>query len=508
MKKMHKVLSAILSMFLLCSTAVPVFALDAETSSGTATVSYSESATFSAEIPAFVEPAEPGEQDVGAYTVTAEDVVIPDNSVLTAIVEYSGVVRDKNGVEIPYTLYTADGAISSGDTVLKKNAGEPSTTATVSFGVSVDEEPRYAGVYTDTAKFTFSVKEKVYTTEEIEADEHLYAIGETKPEYVVAKFNDDYSEVTIFANGEDSDGLMADFSASITSTISPMQTYKSSLISATIQDGVKSIGAYAFYHCSALERASLTDDISKAGNSSFAGCASLQTVNLPANLSTIPQYMFSGCSSLKSIDFPQKVTSIGMRAFQGCGFETLVIPTTVNTVNNGGAFANCTDLQTVIAGNQSFGFSFDGTNRSGAFAGCTALESIDLSEYNDTKIPPNLLNGCTALTSVELGENITQIYVGAFVGCTSLKNLTLPASVVSIGTGATSGSSPQVFDGALESLTCLGAKFNGITNQSMGIEDSDDQVIFYVYEDNASTWIAAWGTPEETANTWFPIVII
>lgn len=47
-----------------------------------------------------------------------------------------------------------------------------------------------------------------YTPDEIEKDPRLYAVGLTKREYVVVKFNNDYSKVTVMRNGSDSDGLM------------------------------------------------------------------------------------------------------------------------------------------------------------------------------------------------------------------------------------------------------------------------------------------------------------
>ena len=488
MKRTKKILSALLAAILMCTAAIPVLAAD------TTEISYTQEASFTASIPAFVRAAEPGQQDVNAYTITATDVVIPDNSTLSATVEYSGAVRDKNGVEIPYTLYTADGAVTSGDTILQKEAGDPSDTVQISFGASIDEKARYAGAYTDTATCTFAVNEKVYTAEEIEADEHLFAIGKTIPEYVVAEFNDDYSAVTIFANGEDSDGLMMDFKSY--PTASSITQYAASLKTAIIQDGVKSIGSYAFYNCSALESVYLTDDISQAEIMCFSGCKSLKTVNLPENLTVIPRYMFSGCANLKSINFPQKLRSIRSRSFQGCGFETLIIPETIQFVNSG-AFRSCSNLKTVVV--RSENLSGD-TSYGGIFENCESLESAALIG-EVTLVPTNCLKGCTSLSNVELGEKVERIGNGAFVGCTSLKNVTIPASVAAV-------SDKQVFDSALESVTCLGPKFSGITSTTMGITGPTDQVIFYVYEENASTWISAWGTPEETADTWFPIVIL
>lgn len=514
MKKTKFISSLLSAILILSAVAVPVAAADVnqDSSGGTATVSYTNDSVWTATIPAYVAPVEAGQQDVSAYEVAVKDVVIGDNQQLAATVEYSGYVTEANGVKIPYQLYDSNGEeIQSGDTILSKSAGEPGTEATITFGAALTDSPKYAGVYTDTATFAFTAKDKVYTLDEINADEHLLPIGKTKPEYVVAKFNDDFSEVTIFANGESSDGQMMDFK--LNATEPSITQHAATLKTATIKNGVKSIGAYAFANCTVLESAYLTNDITKAGASTFLWCSSLSTVNIPENLSTIPQYMFASCASLTNITFPPKTKTIEMRAFQACGLESLFIPSTVDTVSNASTFAKCNKLKTVTASNNSFGYSFSGTGRyEGAFANCTALETIDLSNYGDTKLPPNFANGCTALTHVELGDKIEDIYVGAFLGCTSLKSLTIPASVRSIGVGALSGYSPQVFDEALESLTCLGTglsgRYSGVTNQTMGISGPDDKVIFYVPEEIASTWIAAWGTPEETADSWFPLVII
>mgnify|MGYP003305807199 CR=1 FL=1 len=46
---------------------------------------------------------------------------------------------------------------------------------------------------------------------EIDNNPHIYGIGKTKSEYVIAIFNEDYTSVTIRKNGVNSDGLMKDF---------------------------------------------------------------------------------------------------------------------------------------------------------------------------------------------------------------------------------------------------------------------------------------------------------
>ena len=71
MKRTKKILSALLAAILMCTAAIPVLAAD------TTEISYTQEASFTATIPAFVRAAEPGQQDVNAYTITATDVVIP-----------------------------------------------------------------------------------------------------------------------------------------------------------------------------------------------------------------------------------------------------------------------------------------------------------------------------------------------------------------------------------------------------------------------------------------------
>ena len=81
-----------------------------------------------------------------------------------------------------------------------------------------------------------------YTSAQIEADEHLYAIGKTQPEYVVAEFNDDYTEVVITKNGDESDGLMMDWE-SMDGTTPWLGNHHNTLKTINIYDGIKNIGA-------------------------------------------------------------------------------------------------------------------------------------------------------------------------------------------------------------------------------------------------------------------------
>lgn len=457
MKRTKKILSALLAAVLVCTAAIPVLAAD------TTEISYTQEASFTASIPAFVRAAEPGQQDVNAYTITATDVVIPDNSTLSATVEYSGAVRDKNGVEIPYTLYTADGAVTSGDTILQKEAGDPSDTVQISFGASIDEKARYAGAYTDTATFTFSVDEKVYTADEIEADEHLFAIGQLNPEDVVAKFNDDFSEVVIFANGENSNGAMK---LNFSSSSSPMSQHQETLKTAVIQEGVVNIGASAFWECSSLESVSIANSVTSIRIYAFYKTG-LSSVSIPDSVTNIEGDAFLGCFALQDIivddnnptycsvdgvlfSKDKKTLCIypsgrsgaynvpeGTEVIRGYAFDvpspyedyskitSVRLPDSITTIETA-AFRGCASLQEINIPDfvTSIGES--------AFSYCQSLKSISIPS-GITKISKNCFSNCTSLDSVQLPDRLTEIDNYAFDNCTQLTSITIPDSVTRIG---------------------------------------------------------------------------
>lgn len=374
MKKIKSVLSLLLCFALILSLLVPAFAAEL-TADGTSasTVAHSVNAEFTASIPAYVMPGEPGEASAG-YTVTLENAVIPDSHELTAKVEYSGAMTEQNGVELPYELLDESGVlIASGSKILTKAAGTPDESVSVSFGAALTAKARYAGVYTDTATFAFDVAEKVYTIDEIDADEHLFAIGKTKPEYVVAQFNDDFSAVTIFQNGENSDGWMKDW---IKDSYSPMYRKGETLQTAIVKDGVKNIGIRAFgneygrIYTPPLNEVSLPDSIISIGDYAFGRNASIEYITLPANLETI-----------------------GKRSFEGTGVKDVTIPNSVMEIGEG------------------------------AFSNCNKLEKVILSE-NITKILRNSFCWCSKLKEIYIPDSVVEINKQAFFDCSTLTSIT------------------------------------------------------------------------------------
>ena len=145
-------------------------------------------------------------------------------------------------------------------------------------------------------------EETNYTSEEIESSEYLYAIGKTKPEYVVAKFNNDYTEVVITKNGDESDGIIQDFAP--WTNFSPMSDRKDTLQKAIVKNGIIDLG------------------YGSAGGGTFSSCTNLKSIILPNGLMYIKQACFSDCKSLTNISLPDSVTSIRQWAFSNCSSLT------------------------------------------------------------------------------------------------------------------------------------------------------------------------------------------
>ena len=69
----------------------------------------------------------------------------------------------------------------------------------------------------------------------------------------------------------------------------------------TIEEGVTSIGNYAFCGCGKLLDVSIPDSVTSIGNNAFGRCISLINITIPQNVSKIDYYAFMDCSSLNDV---------------------------------------------------------------------------------------------------------------------------------------------------------------------------------------------------------------
>ena len=284
-------------------------------------------------------------------------------------------------------------------------------------------------------------------------------------------------------------------SVSLPSTLTNVQSYAfsncTSLTNVTIPESVVEIGSYAFSGCTSLEtitienaetaisnRSALSNAIIIAPAGSLAEAFARKYYKTFRDIETgeeslygqltetitysvdedgvmtvsgtgeIPDYASvmdtSSCSALVVED---GITSIGDEVFQSGGFESVSLPSTLETIGEG-AFLGCPDLTSVTIpdgvtsiGSSAFGSCDsltsvtmpDSVTSLGdyAFAYCYGLTEVKLSA-GLTSVGESTFNSCGSLTSIDIPEGVTEIGSEAFGNCTSLTEVTIPESVADI----------------------------------------------------------------------------
>lgn len=277
------------------------------------------------------------------------------------------------------------------------------------------------GINPDDLSFNGSSNITYYTIEEIEADEHLYAIGKTKPEYVVATFNDDYTEVIITKNGDDSDGYIKD-SAFYEHYNKPLFPDLKTVI---IKEGILNIGQSSFRMSSNLSKIVFPNSLTVIDEYAFLGTA-ISDLTIGQEVTEIKDFAFNNCSRLKTLHIKSNVKTIGREAFKSCkNLSKVIIDDGLQNIEYEG-FAFCRNLTQINLPNTITHID------NNAFSDCYALEKIEIP--NSLSLISNAMFArCDMLTDIKLPNTITKIDDFGFFFCESLENIELPTSIEIIG---------------------------------------------------------------------------
>ena len=269
--------------------------------------------------------------------------------------------------------------------------------------------------------------------------------------------------LTISGNGK-----MADYD------LSKSAPWGTSITEVVIENGVTSIGTFAFTDCTSLANVTIGNSVTEIGWCAFSSCTSLASITIPDSVTRIANWAFGGCKSLKSITIPDSVTSIGDYAFKNCrsltsitisdgvtyigkeafynciSLTSITIPGSVTSIGNS-AFENCRSLTSITIHDSVIGISkgaFYNTayynnesnwNNRILYIGNHLVEAktyvIGSAEIRQgTKIiADSAFDSCTLLASVTIPDSVTRIDDNAFHQCYSLKRVYIPDTVTTIG---------------------------------------------------------------------------
>ena len=124
--------------------------------------------------------------------------------------------------------------------------------------------------------------------------------------------------------------------------------YNSDLItSVVIEEGITSIGNYAFYGYDHLTSVTIPSSVKSIGEGAFTKCSALTSFDISSKyITSIGNYAFKDCTGLTSFTTSDKVTSIGTNAFQNC--TSLVMRGTAGTYSQ--TYAKDNNITYIAAG--------------------------------------------------------------------------------------------------------------------------------------------------------------
>ena len=221
---------------------------------------------------------------------------------------------------------------------------------------------------------------------------NIKAIGDEEPEYELPaciKESGDCGANLHWAItcGEDSliiygKGAMLHYNS--LDNAAPWSSYKYKIRNIVFQDGISSIGKYAFY-----------------------GITNLRSIVIPEGVTAIEENAFFFCSGLESISLPNSLHILGNSALGYCGkLTSLVIPAAVDTLD-GSATTGCNNLVSLVV--KPANKKYDSRDN------CNAIIETKTN---------TLFRGCK---NTIIPDDITTIGYYGFMSMDSLRTITLPA---------------------------------------------------------------------------------
>ena len=238
--------------------------------------------------------------------------------------------------------------------------------------------------------------------------------------------------------------------------------YREAIKKLVLEDGITSIGDYAFHTQSQLQSVSIVSTVTRIGKNAFS-YSNIEDLRLPYGLEIIGEEAFNGCK-FRELYIPDSVTTLGWWAFANCSNLTSVnyplslVSTPYKSDDTfgsmggqmGGCFAHSAVTSITVPEGVTrladgiFEYMYDlrevrlpsTLEEIGryAFLWCEALTEVAVPSGVKT-LGERAFYQCKGLRTVHLNEGLLEIQDQAFEGCATLEHVRLPDSVTTLGSG-------------------------------------------------------------------------
>ena len=258
-------------------------------------------------------------------------------------------------------------------------------------------------------------------------------------------------------------GLMDDYSYG-RSEAAPWYSVQDQIQSVVIEEGVTSVGEYAFYlYYDKLTTVTLPDSLTVISDNAFDKCKSLTTINMSKNVEMIGTEAFRECKSLRSVVLPETLKRIEDQAFYACDSLTVItIPAGVEYISESSSFSKSNKLTAVnVADENAYYASVDGVlynkdktillaypsgKTDSSFTVPETVHKIYHSAFSYNELIRSIIvpgsvesidyyafSNCKNLKSISFSEGLISLGNGVFSKCSTLSSVTFPASFQKLG---------------------------------------------------------------------------
>lgn len=371
--------------------------------------------------------------------ILAATIVFTDSSMMTLA---AGIEQPVASSETEVSDELEESAEENAD----ESEGEEETSADEEVTEEGTEESTEGKTEDETVDETEETSEEVEEVEEVVSEDAVgAALSEKYPEFVWAEtiiisLSEGYEDTENIVIPSECTNIMGNFGTKIKtvnfSNASSLETIDNGVFKECVGltnidlsgcTSLTTIGANAFYGCSAVESVILPTNLHNIGSNAFAE-TQITEIILTEGITSIGDKAFANCTKLeKVVDNAKTLKSVGESVFSGCYLKNISFGKDLDDIPS--YLFTSARIQTITIPKEF--------TEIGAYAFYKAnVEEIVFEDGIENMVFGSYAFSYSSITEIALPDKTTSIGDHAFYVCSNLAEITIPSTVNVLGTYA------------------------------------------------------------------------